>query len=76
MCNTIPENISPFWIAQFICRPRDSISGPIAKEIIAAQAQSLASKKRLLNRLKVGAIRLLLTRKIGMYIFAVYQKSQ
>jgi len=76
MCNTITENISLFWVAQFISRSRGSICELIAKEIITAQVQSLAGKNRPLNRLKVGAIRLLLIRENGMSIFAVYQKSQ
>ena len=76
MCNTSTENISPLWIAQFISRLRDSIGGQIAKEIIAAQLQSLATKSRLLNRLKVEVIGLLSLSKVGISIVTVYQKSK
>ena len=76
MCNTSTENISPLWIAQFISRLRDSIGGQIAEEIIAAQLQSLATKSRLLNRLKVEVIGLLSLSKVGISIVTVYQKSK
>ena len=76
MCNTSTKNISPFWIAQFISRLRDSIGGQIAKGIIAAQLQSLATKSRLPNRLKVEVIGLLSLSKLGISIVAVYQKPQ
>lgn len=76
MCNTSTENISPLWIAQFISRLRDSIGGQIAKEIIAAQLQSIATKSRLLNCLKVEVIGLLSLSKLGISIATVYQKSQ
>ena len=76
MCNTITKNISLFWISQFISWPSVSICVPTAKEIIVAQVQSLVSKNRLLNRLKVGVTGLLSKRKISMSILAVYQKSQ
>jgi len=75
MCNTSTENISPLWIAPFISRLRDSIGGQIAKEIIAAQLQSIATKIRLLNRLKVEVIGLLSLSKLGISIATVYQKS-
>lgn len=76
MCNTSTENISPFWIAQFISRLGDSIGGQIAKEIITAQLQSLATKSRLLNRLKVEIIGLLSLSKLGISVVAAYQKPQ
>ena len=76
MCNTSTENICPSWIAQFISRLRDSIGGQIVKEIIAAQLQSLATKSRLPNRLKVEVIGLLSLSKLGISIVAVYQKPQ
>jgi hypothetical protein len=75
MCNTSTENISPLWIAQFISRLRDPIGGQIAKEIIAAQLQSIATKIRLLNRLKVEVIGFLSLSKLGISIATVYQKS-
>ena len=76
MCNTSTENISPFWIAQFISRLRDSIGGQIAKEIITAQLQSLTTKNSRLNRLKVEVIGLLSLSKLGISIVATYQKPQ
>jgi hypothetical protein len=76
MCSTSTENVSLFWIAQFISRLRDAIGGQIAKEIIVAQLQSLATKSRLLNRIKVEVIRLLSLSKLEISIVTVYQKPQ
>jgi hypothetical protein len=76
MCNTITKNISPFWIYWSISRLSVSICLPISKEITAAQVQSLASKNKLLNCIKVGVTGLLSKIKISMSIYAVYQKSQ
>jgi hypothetical protein len=76
MCSTSTENVSLFWIAQFISRLRDAIGGQIAKEIIVAQLQSLATKSRLFNRIKVEVIRLLSLSKLEISIVTVYQKAQ
>jgi len=76
MCSTSTENVSLFWIAQFISRLRDAKGGQIAKEIIVAQLQSLATKSRLLNRIKVEVIRLLSLSKLEISIVTVYQKPQ